>query len=147
MTHPRTPTIDIHQHLWPAELIDALRRRAAPPRLDGWTLHLAGEPPYEVDPADHDPVRRRAAGRGPRSSSGCPARWASRTCRPDEARPLLDAWHDGAAALRPQFDAWAAVNRHDPDLAGLAGRLADGFVGLQIPATWLGRARRRGTAR
>ena len=27
--------IDIHQHLWPPELIDALRRRARPPRLNG----------------------------------------------------------------------------------------------------------------
>ena len=36
--------------------------------LRGWTLHTAGEPPYEVDPADHDPMR---AGRpGPRHRPG-----------------------------------------------------------------------------
>ena len=41
--------IDIHQHLWPSELIDALRARQHPPRMVGWTLLLDGEPPYDVD--------------------------------------------------------------------------------------------------
>lgn len=49
---------DVHQHIWPPEFIELLRARTAPPRLDGWTLHLAGEPPYEVDPADHDIAAR-----------------------------------------------------------------------------------------
>lgn len=134
MTHTRT--IDIHQHLWPAELIVELRRRSLPPRLDGWTLHLPGEPPYEVDPADHDPGRRRAldAGRtvlGPSSPLGI------EDLPPHQAQPLLDAWHKGAANLRPGFDAWAAVSRHEPDLPLLKSRLEDGFVGLQVPATWL----------
>jgi len=137
MTHTRTPTIDIHQHLWPAELLDALRRRAAPPRLDGWTLQLAGEPPHRVEPADHDPSGRRALDDGG-VVLGLSSPLGIEDLPPDQARPLLDAWHDGVAALRPQFEAWAAVGRHDPDLAGLAGRLDDGFVGLQIPATWLG---------
>ena len=61
---------DVHQHIWPPEFIALLRSRTAPPRLDGWTLHLPGEPPYAVDPADHDIAARarlaRADGLGPR---------------------------------------------------------------------------------
>ena len=51
--------VDVHQHVWPGSLVEELRRRSRPPRLDGWTLITAGEPPFAVDPADHD-VRRRA---------------------------------------------------------------------------------------
>ena len=47
-------SIDLHQHLWPAPFLGALRARRHPPRLDGWTLELAGEPPFAVDPAAHD---------------------------------------------------------------------------------------------
>ncbi len=133
----RTRTIDIHQHLWPPELLDALRRRAAPPRLDGWTLHLTGEPPYRVDPVDHDPIRRRHLDEG-RAVIGLSSPLGIEDLPPDEAEPLLEAWHRGAADLRDGFDAWAAVNRDEPDLPGLADRLGDGFVGLQIPAGWLG---------
>src|SRR5579884_2768417 len=59
-----SPTIvDVHQHLWPPELIDALRARRTPPRLRGWTLELAGEPDYAVDPAAHDLEARVAQAR------------------------------------------------------------------------------------
>src|SRR5256885_16914721 len=51
-------SIDVHQHLWPGELVDALRARRDTPRLDGWTLHLSGEPPYEVHPDAHDVALR-----------------------------------------------------------------------------------------
>src|SRR5690348_228551 len=54
------PAIDVHQHLWPGELITALRARRTPPRLRDWTLELAGEPDYVVDPVDHDVDARRA---------------------------------------------------------------------------------------
>ncbi|MDT7683398.1 MAG: hypothetical protein QOG57_3708 [Pseudonocardiales bacterium] len=37
-------SVDVHQHLWPSQLVAALRARCEPPRLAGWTLHLAGEP-------------------------------------------------------------------------------------------------------
>lgn len=47
------PAIDIHQHLWPEPLIEVLARRREPPRLDGSTLGLPGEPAVEVDLAAH----------------------------------------------------------------------------------------------
>ena len=131
------PRIDVHQHLWPGSLIEALRARSTPPMLRGWTLHLTGEPTYQVEPADHDvTVRTQADDRdlilvslsSPLGLEDLPAA---------ESAALLDGWHGGAAALPTGFRAWAAVNRRDPDLTGLAGLLAAGFVGLQVPATWL----------
>jgi predicted TIM-barrel fold metal-dependent hydrolase len=56
---------------------------------------------------------------------------------PDEARPLLDAWHDGARALPRPFAAWAAVSALDPDIDGIADLRDAGFVGLQVPAATL----------
>jgi hypothetical protein len=47
--------IDVHQHVWPASLVAALRARSTPPRMRGWTLELAGELDYKVDPHAHDP--------------------------------------------------------------------------------------------
>jgi hypothetical protein len=135
---PVDAPIDVHQHLWPPALVDALRARSAPPALRGWTLHLEGEPPYEVRAFDHD-VHSRVelldddqlavvSLSGPLGLEDLPA---------PEAEPLLDAWHSGAAQLPERFAAWAAIGWMEPDLEGLAERL-DAFVGLQVPATWLG---------
>ncbi len=131
-------TIDVHAHLWPEQLVEALRRRRAAPRLDGWVLHLEGEAPYEVNPADHDPDLRaqlEPAGRLSLVSLSSPLDIES--LPGDEAAPLLEAWHEGAAALPEPFAAWASVAIVDPDLQQLKHRLQTGFVGLQVPATWL----------
>ena len=86
--------VDVHPHLWPEPLRDALRARTATPRLRGWTLETDGEPPYEVDPADHDPAKRAAADRDAgidaavlSLSSPLGIEWLPR----DDAAPLLDA--------------------------------------------------------
>jgi predicted TIM-barrel fold metal-dependent hydrolase len=131
-----SPAIDIHQHLWPPELIDALRARRHAPRLVGWTLHLVGEPPYDIDPVDHRPAERRSLDDG-RIVLGLSSPLGIEDLPPVEAETLLRAWHDGAAALQPDFDAWASIAHLDPDLDDLTRRLVDGFVGLQIPATWM----------
>lgn len=132
--------VDVHQHLWGAAFIDALRRRTAPPRLDGWTLHLAGEAPYGVDPADHDLDRRAdlAAGDGldlvlTSLSSPMGVEWLP----PGEAAPLLAAYHEDAAALPAPFRAWAAAGLAAIDAAALAHDLDRDLVGLQVPATAL----------
>ncbi|HZM68221.1 MAG TPA: amidohydrolase [Nakamurella sp.] len=130
---PPSPAIDIHQHLWPPELIDALRSRRRAPKMRGWTLILDGEPPYEVDPVDHDPVHRRELDQG-RIVVGLSSPLGIEDLPPEEAAPLLTAWHDGAQRLRPAFDAWASVTNRDPDVGELRSRLAGGFVGLQVAA-------------
>ncbi|MGP3955995.1 amidohydrolase [Nonomuraea sp. 3N208] len=149
-------SIDVHQHLWTGSFIDALRARTSPPRLDGWTLILDGEPPYEVNPADHEH----------RDTTGLELALVSMSSPlgieflpPEECWPVLDAYHDGALALGGPFGAWAATCHSEPDPERLAKDLDRGWdgsaakrghpsqpaerssarkiCGLQIPATAL----------
>jgi hypothetical protein len=129
---------DVHQHLWPRPLIDALRARNAPPRLRGWTLELDGEPEYAVDPADHDPGLRAAMA----AADGVELALVSLSSPLGiellpEPGDLLDAYHEGARELPAPFRAWAAASVAEIDPDGLAHRLREGFTGLQLPATAL----------
>ncbi len=130
--------VDIHQHLWPGALVEELRRRSQPPRLAGWTLLTPGEPPFEVNPADHDPGRRAAqAARdgiglaviGPSSPLGI------EYLPPEDCEPLLGAYHDGVSELGAPFAGWATACLTAIDAPGLAKQLDRGFAGLQLPAT------------
>ena len=132
--------VDVHQHLWTPSLVTALRARREPPFLDGWTLFLDGEPPFEIPPADHDIARRAdlaaADGLGRvlvSLSAPIGVEWLPAA----EARPLLDAYHDGAASLPEPFGAWAAACVRDIDAEATAKDLDRGFVGLQLPANSL----------
>ena len=136
----RGPAIDVHQHVWPATLVEALRRRSAPPRLRGWTLELDGEPPFELSPADHDPLARAALTRedqldGALVSLSSPL--GIESLPTGEAVELLSAWHDGALTLPEPLRAWAAAGLAEIDAAALTQQLDRGFVGLQLPATAL----------
>ena len=124
--------VDVHQHLWPAGFVEALRARTEPPYLRGWTLHTEHEPPYEVDPAAHEPDKRAAretddgtvlALNGPSSPLGVET-------HPD----LVEAWNSGAVGLPEPYVAWAAVHLPEPDLDALAGQFDAGFLGVQLPA-------------
>lgn len=129
---------DVHQHLWPAGLVEQLRRRCTPPMLREWTLLLAGEPACELNPADHDPAVRAALDpQLDRVLVSLSSALGIEGLPPDEAQPLLDAWHAGAEGLPAPFLPWASVNSRDADLEGLEKRLATAFVGLQLPATEL----------
>jgi 6-methylsalicylate decarboxylase len=131
------PGTDVHQHLWPESLLRLLARRSAPPRIkrDGgdWRLHLAGEPPSRLDLVAHDPERRAAqavrdgvdrvliAPSTPLGIEALPER---------EARPLLEAFHEGVLALGAPFGLWASpLSGADVD------ELLDaGAVGASLPA-------------
>jgi 6-methylsalicylate decarboxylase len=130
--------VDVHQHLWPHALVEELRRRSQPPRLAGWTLLTSGEPPFEVNPADHDVGRRAAqAARdgvglaviGPSSPLGI------EYLPPEDSEPLLDAYHHGVSELGAPFTGWATACLTAIDAPALAKQLDRGFVGLQLPAT------------
>ncbi len=130
--------VDIHQHVWPDVLVEELRRRSQPPRLDGWTLLTSGEPPFEVNPADHD-VGRRAAqtardGVG-RVVIGLSSPLGIEYLMPEDAEPLLNAYHHGVTELGSPFAGWAAACLAEIDAPGLAKQLDRGFAGLQLPAT------------
>jgi hypothetical protein len=136
------PATDVHQHLWPDELVDRLRARHKAPYLRGWTLHTDGEPPYDVDPTGHDVEARIAADRDTGVGLAClslSAPLGIESLPGPEARPLLDAWHRGVQSLPDHFRAWASVTGGtgaDVDVAALGALLAtDRFVGVQLPAT------------
>ncbi|NUQ95627.1 MAG: amidohydrolase [Streptomyces sp.] len=131
---------DVHQHIWPPALIELLRSRTTPPYLDAWTLHLAGEPPYAVDPADHDPEARTrlAAGDGlDLAVVSLSSPLGIEYLPPAEAVPLLTAFHDGALALPAPFAVWASPYLTAPDPEAVERELRRGCVGLQLPATAL----------
>jgi predicted TIM-barrel fold metal-dependent hydrolase len=142
------PATDIHQHLWPEPLLRELSRRTEPPHLQrhagGWALRLHGEPEAAVDLADHDPDRRAAlvdADGLERALIAPSVPLGIEALPPGEAEPLLEAYHDGVAALPEAFGAWAAVGLAEPDPATLQRRLDQGFVGACVAAGALGGAR------
>jgi len=130
---------DCHQHLWPAALLDALRERRTPPFLDGWTLHLPGEPPCRIDPAAHDVAARARAERADgtaRALVSLSAPLGLEHLPGAEAEPLLTAWHEGALAFGDPFAVWAAAGVTDLDPGALAKVLLhERVVGWQVPAT------------
>jgi hypothetical protein len=132
--------VDVHQHLMPAQLIEALRRRTTAPRLRGWELELPGEPIYAVRPSDHD-VHLRAT---EAAADGLALSLVSLSSAlgvehlyPGQARELIDAFHEGALELPPPFRPWASTCLSDVDHAALEQALDDGCMGLQLPATAL----------
>jgi Amidohydrolase len=135
-----SPAVDVHQHLWPQELIAALRARRRPPRLRGWTLELTGEPDCAIDPAAHDVDARAARA----AEDGLDLALVSlssplgiETLAPGEACELLDAYHEGVLALPAPFAGWAAACLTEIDPVSLERELDRGFLGLQLPASAL----------
>ena len=132
--------VDVHQHVWPEPFLDALRARRRPPRLDGWTLLLHGERPYEVDSSAHHVDRRagQAVADGlDRVLVAASASLGIADLPPDEAAELSGAWHAGALALPDPFRAWATAGVVEPDAAALEDSLLAGCVGLELPASAL----------
>ncbi|MFF5208699.1 amidohydrolase family protein [Streptosporangium sp. NPDC000396] len=129
-------TVDVHQHLWAPAFVDALRRRTASPRLDGWTLHLDGEPAYEVNPDDHDLTRRLALNENlDLALVSLSSPLGIESLPPEDAWPIIDAYHEDARALPAPFGAWAATCLSHIDPPRLAKALDHGLAGLQLPAT------------
>jgi 6-methylsalicylate decarboxylase len=133
-------TVDVHQHLWPGQLIEALRSRRTPPRLGGWTLELAGAPDYQVDPRHHDVDLRQEQAAGSRvelALVSLSSPLGIELLPAPESRELLDAYHGGALELPERFGAWAGACLSEVDPDAVAHELSRGFVGLQLPANAL----------
>ena len=134
-------SFDVHQHLWSEEVLRVLERRHTPPsarwRGATWEVQPPSEPPFEVSPHDHDPVRRAqlVATLGfDHALVGLSTPVGIEALPPGEAEPLLDAWDATAAALPPEILAWAALTVSDPDPDRLDAALDAGAVGLCLPA-------------
>ena len=109
--------IDVHQHLWPDELVDRLRARSrrrtcaagrctpTANRRTTWTRQAMTS----------RPASRRTRRRGwSRPASASPPRSGIEGLRRPEAQPLIDAWHRGVRELPDHFRAWASVPERGP---------------------------------
>ena len=124
-------TYDLHRHVWPDELVDALRERTAPPCLRNGTLVLEdGE--YELEAHDYSPARCLESIERDGieiAVASCPPTLGIEALEPEEAEPLLAAYHNGMRA---------AMAGADGRLRGFAmGRVEDGFAGATLPAAAL----------
>lgn len=117
------PTIDVHQHLWPEQLIEALRRRADAPRLRGNVLELP-EGSFETDLGDHDLDRRLAL--LDRHELDVAVISLQPTVACEQQPDLAEAYHEGILEL---------VRAANGRLRALAcGERLDGFVGACVSA-------------
>src|SRR6185295_20381468 len=107
---PMQPRIDVHQHLWSEALVDALASRTELPYIHRerglQVLHLAGEAPYVIDACAEAPRRRAALV----ERDGLDAALLCLSCplgvewlAPEQARMVIEAYHEGALALGPPF--------------------------------------------
>src|SRR5947199_707245 len=108
--------VDVHQHIWTAPLLQALRARTTAPFIQtgrgGTVLHARGEPPYVIDVATEAPQRRAQLVRedgldlalvaisSPVGIEGLPRR---------SATPLIEAYLEGVASLPVEFAAWGPL--------------------------------------
>jgi len=122
---------DLHQHLWPADFVRALRSRTAAPMLDGSVL-TTPEGTFEVDLGEHDPEARIAAldrdGIDVAVLSLQPC-LGTELLPPSERDELELAWIDGAREL-----VRASAGRFR---AFAPWRLLEGFVGTSVGASAL----------
>lgn len=137
--------IDVHQHLWPEQLLRALERRSEPPfarRCAGaWDITLAGEPTFQVADATHGVEARAHAV----TAAGLDHALVSLSCPVGiealpaaQAEPLLHAWREGTAVLPTPLQAWGAVGLDDPDPDLTAALVDAGAAGVCVPAGALG---------
>ena len=104
---------------------------------DGWCVRLDGEPDAPIPPAAHHPVLRAEALAHDRVDVAllCMSSPLGVEALPaEEARPLLDAWHDGVRALDRRFRHWGAVALDGAVPADIEAVLDRGALGLSLPA-------------
>lgn len=117
------PSFDVHQHLWPPQVIDALRRRRDPPRLDGDVLELE-EGRFPTDLAAHRLDDRLAL--LDRDGIDVAVVSLQPTLELDVAPELAEAFHEGIAQIETATDGRLR--------AFAAGRCLPGFAGACVSA-------------
>lgn len=118
------PSYDVHQHLWPEQLISALSRRKKPPRLRGNVLELAVEGSSETDLRVHDLDARLAL--LDRHELDVAVVSLPPSMEIDAAPELAAAYHEGIVEVA------AASDGHLRPLA--YGKCLEGFAGACVSA-------------
>jgi 6-methylsalicylate decarboxylase len=127
------PSCDVHQHLWPPQLVEALSTRRAPPLLRDGVLVVDPEGEFALDPADLglgaclDRLDRAGI---ELAVVSCQPTLGIEDLPEEEGGLLRHAYHTGAAEI---------VDESGGRVCALAmGEALDGFVGASVPATALG---------
>jgi hypothetical protein len=134
-------TLDLHQHVWTAPLLDALAKRQHLPfvrRSDGLTvLHCGGELPYVIDTAAESAERRTQL----LEADGLEAAMVAlsspigiEALPHDDAAEIISAHLDGVQALGEQFVAWGPIPVDGPDPTDVDDVLRRGCAGISVPA-------------
>src|SRR5882757_2017386 len=146
VTGANQDTIDVHQHLLGAPLVEALARRTAAPRLiarrEGWTFRVAAEPDSILALEATDAELRRAdleADGIDRALVALSTALGIESLPAAEAAALIEAHHQGLEELPVEFRGWGAVPLAgpEPDPADVDAALDRGCVGITFPATAL----------
>ena len=131
--------VDLHQHLWPEDVLRTLEGRHAAPRArwhgNSWEVRLRREPAFTVDPADHDPVRRVEELEAAGVDRALVA--LSSPVGAESVPEAVAAWSAAAATLPGRLGWWAAVPTgvSAAEQAAIArDAIADGAAGLCLPA-------------
>jgi predicted TIM-barrel fold metal-dependent hydrolase len=116
-------SFDVHQHLWPEQLIAALRRRSHPPRIDASELIL-GEGTFAARLDEHTLDARVGLLDEVGVDTAVVSLQPTLAC--DGIRELVDAYHEGILEL---------VAAADGRLQAFAvAECRDGFAGACVPA-------------
>jgi predicted TIM-barrel fold metal-dependent hydrolase len=133
--------IDVHQHIWTDQLLDALAARRTLPFVrdsHGLTvLHSAGEQPYVIDRDAESPGRRASLVDGDGLDLALVALSSAigvEALPRGEARELIEAHLEGALALPGGFAAWGPIALAHPDPRDVDRLLTRGCVGVCLPA-------------
>jgi 6-methylsalicylate decarboxylase len=134
-------SVDVHQHLWPEAVLRVLEARGAAPRArwtgDRWRVELAGEPAFDVDPAQHDPGTRASELTVDRALLALSGPVGLEALPPRDALAAIAAWQDAARDLPDELGWWAATptalaGDGEAELAVQA--ISDGAAGVCLPA-------------
>ncbi len=140
--HTPTPMrVDIHQHIWTAQLLEALATRRTLPfvrRSHGLTvLHSAGEQPYVIDRTAEAPGRRVRLMDNDGLDLALVALSSAigvEALPREEVGELIEAHLESVEALPGAFAAWGPVALREPDPRDVDRLLARGCVGVALPA-------------
>lgn len=122
-------TFDVHQHLWPSELVDALAARREPPCLLESTLVLADEGEFALDLSEHRLDRRLTTMDRDGTDIGILSLQPTLGIEglpAVEREALLAAWHTGARRL--------VASGNGRVRAFASGACLTGFAGTCVPA-------------
>ncbi len=134
-------TVDLHQHLWTAPLLEALGERDCPPFVRetecGAVLMTAGEQPYVIDRAAQRP-ELRAAEMGADGVSRAVIALSSpigiEALPRAASEPLIEAHLAGVDALGDAFAAWGPLPLDGAGPEDVDVLLDRGCVGISVPA-------------